>query len=680
MKDSNSNKLLLPIKILTLVAAVALWVRLTQIQIVMHNHYDQIAKKQHAEQIELLLPRGRMYDRNGVVLAMSVPRSYSYGAHPKNIKNPLALATALSDATGIEKGYYLRRLNSQSNFVWVARQLEGETAKKVHEIKGLIEEWETRRSYPFQYITPKAVGFTDRDGVGIAGLELIYNQDLKSIAGWADILMYPFTNLNHNSTSANIKPLPGANLVLTFDSVIQQIAVRELRLAVDKWDALNGMVIIMLPRTGEILALASTPDFNPNNPGAYPPEARREKNVVDMYEPGSMFKIVPLAAALKSGISPKHKVFCEYGEYQVGSLIINDSRKHGWLTLEDIIVYSSNIGVAKIDKMLGAERLFDNARSFGFGCPTGVEIPAEVNGMLPAAVDWDETLLATIGYGQGVAVSSIQLACAYSAIANDGILLKPQIVKAEIHPSGKIVNKKPVKIREVISKEKADIVTNILIQVVERGTGKTAKIEGVTIAGKTSTAQKPISKKLGYSEEKFISGFIGYTVEEPRVLCLVILDEPKGQHAGSVVAAPVFQSIMKQVILIVNARYRALAGPVKKQTPLEEEYCVLPNFLNMSRGQSLTLLKEIDTDYRFEGTGERIVGQFPYPGQVCSDKDTIVLYTDDPSAVKFDLEGLNVRQATKLLIAAGYTVKVKGEGLVETVSFAGKNCILYAKL
>lgn len=677
--DSLSPKTrLIPLALFVLIAGLVLVARLFQIQVILHPRYDQIAAKQHEDRVELLLPRGRICDRRGVILGLNMPRSYSYAVHPRDVKEPAALAGKLARLTGMKKRRFLKRLKSESNFVWLIRQLDSEKAQALKDIPELIEEWETRRFYPFLENTPKAVGFTDRDGRGIAGLELVYNEELSSIPGWENLTAEGSNSQIRNPIGAAVKPIPGANLILTFDNVIQNIVSREIKTAVRYWRAKGGMAIVMLPRTGEILAMVSTPEFDPNSPGDFSHSARRTRNVVNMFEPGSVFKLTPLVAALRYGISPSYEIYCENGRYKVGRCWIKDVKPHGTLTLENIIVYSSNIGVAKIDKIVGAENLYKAARDLGFGCPTGIEIPAEVSGILIPPTQWDENLLATIGFGQGVSVSALQIACAYGAIANDGVIMKPIIVKAEIHSNGRCLYPKPVRVRRVASRKLAEQVSDILVQVVKRGTGTAAQIEGFTIAGKTSTAQKPISKELGYSDEDFISAFIGFTLEEPRLLCIVLVDEPKNQHHGGMVAAPVFKKIMKQVIPIIAAEQRSLTGPVEYFPKVREHYQETPDFVNMTPDEALELLEKQNTPFKLEGAGAKITAQIPYPGQMFVPGDTLTLYAHSIDA-KPRLKGLTVRQAAKRLISAGYTVKIHGAGTVQSASFTGKNCTLYAK-
>ncbi|NQS98143.1 MAG: PASTA domain-containing protein [candidate division Zixibacteria bacterium] len=678
MESVSFKTRLIPLALFVVLSGIILIARLFQIQVILHPRYDRIAAKQHEDKVELLLPRGRIYDRRGVILGLNVPRSYSYAVHPGDVKEPLALAGELARLTGMKKQYFLQRLRSESDFVWLIRQLDSEKAQRLRNVPELIEEWETRRFYPFLTNTPKAVGFTDRDGKGIAGLELVYDEELSSIPGWENLPPDKSDNYANSPIGAAVKPIPGANLILTFDNVIHNIVSREINNAVNDWRAKAGMALVMLPRTGEILSMVSTPAFDPNSPGDFIHPDRRIKNIVDMFEPGSVFKIVPLIAALRSGISPSYKIHCENGRYKVGDCWIKDTPPRGTLSLEDIIVYSSNIGIAKIDSIVGAENLYETARDLGFGCPTGIEIPAEVSGILTPPAQWDENLLASIGFGQGVSVSALQIACAYGAIANDGVIMKPRIVKAEIHPNGRCLYSQPVKVRRAASRKVAEQATDILVQVVKRGTGTVAQMTTVTIAGKTSTAQKPISKELGYSDEKFISAFIGYTLEEPRLLCLVVIDEPKDRHYGGLVAAPIFKNIMKQVIPIIAAEQRDLMGPVEYSPKAEEHRLEAPDFVNMILEEALILLKKQNTPFKLEGSGEKITAQIPYPGQMFIPGDTITVFAHLTDA-KPKLKGLTVRLAAKRLISAGYSVKIHGAGIVQSASFSGKNCTLYAK-
>ena len=678
-KSTNGHEKRLAVLVLfVFTGGLLLFGRLFQVQILLHNYYSGIASKQHNDRVKLELPRGRIFDRRGAILSLDIPRSYSFGVHPRQVGNRNSLAYSMAKATGAGKSFYLRKLNSDANFIWLERQLDQDKAKPLMSINELVKKCETKRYYPFSKHTPKSLGFTDRDCKGIAGLEEIYNDELDSTPGWETVLEDAFGEQFENPVYSRIDPVPGSDLVLTFDNVIQELVCRELAAAVEDYQAIGGMAIVMLPRTGEILAMASLPDFDPNDPGKYSNANRREKNVVDIFEPGSTFKLVPALAALEKGMPLKRWIDCGNGKYKVGKHTIKDVHKHKSLTFEDVIVNSSNVGTARIARWVGADNLYLTARNFGFGSPTGIEFPGEARGILSNPKKWDKYQLATIGIGQGVSVTAIQLACAYSAIANDGVMMKPRIVSSISNSSGEIESILPIQVRRVTKRKIAEKLTNVLVNVVERGTGKAARISGLKIAGKTGTAQKPMQDQRGYSEDKFVSTFIGYTIDEPRLLCMVILDEPKGQHYGGVVSAPVFKNIMEKAYPIISAEQDQYQGPIFNSIKSDELVLKTPDLINLPREDVSLILKKRKMISEFIGEGEKITSQLPLPGSVISEKDTLFLFATQAED-KIKLKDFPVREAVKKLINAGYTVKVIGSGLVKSAKFDGAKCTIYCQ-
>lgn len=662
--------------IIALLLSGAVLARLFQIQIVMHSHYSAIAEDQHKDRVPIKLPRGRIFDRRGEVLALDIPRSYSYGVHPKRIKNKKALAKKLSNAMGHSPAYYMDKLTSGQRYVWLFRQLDADGAAKVRKIEGLIEQYEVKRCYPFGRQTPKAIGFTNRDCIGASGLEMLYENSLASTAGWEFVLEDALGNQAKNAVDPMEPPVPGHDVVTSIDYIIQNFAAQELRATVQKYDAKGGFVIVMLPRTGEILAICSEPSMDPNSASGYSTKTQREISVVDMYEPGSTFKAATLLSAIKCGIPLGRQIDCSKS-IKVGSHSINDVHANKILTVEEVIIQSSNIGTGRLAMMAGADSLYKTARDMGFGAPTGVEIPGEARGNLPGPKVWDQYLRATLGIGQGLSCTGLQLASAYASIAADGILMKPRIVRAVIGEDNEVVFNPPKSVRRVASREQMETVTDVLVRVVEEGTGKSAKIDGVKIAGKTGTAQKydPALKK--YSDEKHWASFIGYTVEEPRILCLVAIDEPLSEHYGGSVAAPCFKSIMERAIPIVTAEQRSQMGPqMHGDYPLDE--CLeLPEMMNLPKDDAKAILNGAGIIVFISGEGTRITGQYPLPGSFIAEGDTVYLNAEESDGGSPIVQGLPSREAAKQLIAAGFDVQIAGNGVVQRAEFIEGKCYLY---
>ena len=344
--------------------------------------------------------------------------------------------------------------------------------------------------------------------------------------------------------------------MLTLDEVIQFIAEYHLTKQVEKYKADSGMAVVMDPNSGEIYAMANVPQFNPNNYNKFAPETRKNNIVVSSYEPGSIFKPIVAAAALDKGIAQPHdKFFCENGSFKIGGKNIGEASGHkfGSLSVQEIIAKSSNIGAIKIAQKLGKDSFYEYIRKFGFGEKANIRLPGVSSGLLGKRNNWNERSLASISFGQEIAVTPLQMVVALSAIANGGILMEPHITKALMRDGKIIKENKPKKIRRVISEKTSQQMMEILKLVVESGTGKKAAIEGFEVAGKTGTAQKYIAEIQSYSKTEFISSFIGYApAHAPRLAILVMIDNPKGLHWGGVVAAPVFLEIAKKSLRHLN--------------------------------------------------------------------------------------------------------------------------------
>ena len=677
MSKENTNIRFIPFFIFVFIAGALILARLFQVQVLLHKPYAEIAERQHVNRIPLELPRGKIYDRRGTVLGLTIPRSYSYGVHPRNVRDHRTIAANLAKVSGKPVSYFNRRMNSNSNFVWLLRQQDVETAEVLADIPDLVIQAEARRYYPLGNHTPKVVGFTNRDCKGVAGLEMLYDSTLTSKKGWEFVLEDARGNQAVNSVNPGIAPVPGADLILTFDNVIQNLVSRELEEAIDFWDARGGYAIVMLPRTGEILGMASYPPCDPNHPDQASLDAQRIRNVVDAYEPGSTFKIVPMLAALKKGIPLNRKIDCNNGSIKIGTHWIHDVHRYKILTAAEVLINSSNIGIGKIAALAGDKLLYETARDLGFGTYTGIEIPGESRGNIPSPADWDEYLRATIGMGQGISCSGIQLTAAYSAIAAGGILLQPRVIRDVLTPQGGSSNTEPQVVRRAASKDDADALTEILVRAVESGTGKAAQINGLTIAGKTGTAQKYDRELQKYSDDQFIASFIGYTVDEPRVLCFIAIDEPQRDHYGGIVAAPVFKKIMEKAVPVAASEQREHFGPSRRPQRIDKNQIVIEDFINITIERASAHLQKKRIPFNINGGGKTVFSQFPLPGSYFTVRDTVELYTIDPQDLASELKGLNTRQAVKKVLAAGYSVKIQGSGIVQRAEFKNNRCTLF---
>ena len=523
-------------------------IKLSLIHIFHSQYLTKLALKQHNVYLELPAQRGIIYDRNLKPLVVNV-RSYSLFAVPKEIKNKKETAAVLSNILNLDRDFISKRISSRKHFAWMARKVSDKVVKDIKElnIDGLYFMKENRRSYPAGTLFSHAMGFTDIDSKGLEGIELFFNKYLEGKSGYAFFVRDAHQNALRLENSDKL-PVDGYDLVLTIDQVIQYIAEAALDDAFRKYHAKGASIVVMDPNTGEILALANRPTFDPNNVQSVPAENRRNRAICDFFEPGSVYKIVTAAAALEEkAFSEEDKIFCENGKYKVANHILHDHRPHGWLTFSEVIQQSSNIGVTKIAQQMGMEKVYSYSRVFGFGSLTGLTLPGETQGMLKPLNAYSKTSIGAVPMGQEVGVTALQLVCAISVIANGGSYFKPYILKRIKDKYDETIEEfKPVCLRRVISDEASARLRKILAGVVENGTGQMAKSKDYQFAGKTGTAQK-IDHNGGYSHSTFYASFIGFApAENSKLAIAVVVDEPHPYYYGGVVSAPVFKEVAEK--------------------------------------------------------------------------------------------------------------------------------------
>ena len=493
--------------------------------------------------------RGTIYDRDMKPQAFNLPCDSLY-ASPRQIKDKEKAIQALREILGLDYGYLKNRLSKDKGFVWVSRKLAPEKVRAIKslKLKGLDFIRESKRCYPNKSLASQEIGFAGLDNTGLEGIELAYNDYLKGEPGWAQVLRD--SRQNRLLWEKMILPKDGADIVLTIDEFIQFVAERELERAYKTFRAKGASVIVMNPHTGEVLAMANRPGYDPNHPQSASLDSRRNRAICDMFEPGSVFKIVTASAALEEKrFNEADRFFCENGAYRVANHILHDHHPHGWLTFSGVFAESSNIGTTKIAQGLGADAVYKYASAFGFGRTLGIDIAGEIPGVLKEPKVWSKTSIGAVPIGQEVGVTALQLASAISVIANGGVLMRPYIVKAIQGADGGLIKEfEPQVIRKVISPETAERVRDILVMATEEGTGKSARVEDFKTAGKTGTAQK-IEPNGAYSHSKYIASFIGFApADDPLIAVVVTVDEPRPAYFGGVVAAPVFKRIAQDAI------------------------------------------------------------------------------------------------------------------------------------
>jgi cell division protein FtsI (penicillin-binding protein 3) len=543
---------------LLIVAGVALlWMtaifgRLGYLQLVRHSEYLVRAQRQQQRTIEITPKRGAIYDRNMHPLAMSVPVESAFAVPSEIGDNKGMVARLISNVLGVPRDVLEARMESGGSFVWILRKLPPDKAEAVRalNLKGVYLQTENQRYYPKRELAAHVVGFVDLDEKGLGGIE--YALD-STIRGKSEKIVVMADARQRWFDGGAAQKDQGANVVLTIDEKIQYIAERELATAIGSTHALAGTVIVQNPNNGAILALANWPKFNPNSPTAVKSEERMDRAVSAIYEPGSTFKLITLAAAFDQDLTKPDEVFdCENGSVIVAGHRIHDHKAFGLLTVSDILAKSSDVGAIKIALRLGAPKFYDYIRAFGFGQQTGVELPGESRGLLKKIENWSGVSIGSISMGQEIGVTPMQLVTAVSAIANGGSLYKPHVVAQmrrgdQVLPlTGALAPSEP---KEVIRQETAATLRRLMEGVVLDGTGTKARLDGWTAAGKTGSAQKIDPATGRYSPTQLIASFTGFApINDPAVTILVSLDSPVGQHEGGQVAAPVFKRIAEQVL------------------------------------------------------------------------------------------------------------------------------------
>ena len=549
---------------LSLAAALAIISgRLFSLQVHQHPRLVEAANRQYRRLVPLVSRRGTIYDRNGREFAGSL-RVSSIFAQPPQVENRGRAASDLAKALNLPSQKVLERLKSDKPFVWIKRRVSPEEATAVSQLglRGIASIAESRRFYPKQELGAHLLGFVGMDDRGLEGLELQYDDCLAGKPKWVvreqDALGRPIFREEAGEAQ-------GCDLYLTIDEVIQYVTERELEAAVAKSQASSGTAIVMDPLTGEILALANYPTFNPNHYAEASSFARRNRAVADYYEPGSAFKIVVGAAALEERlVRPGDRLNGEDGAIEVGGITIHDHERFGIITFSEVLTHSSNVGAIKVSMRLGKSLYYDYISGFGFGNLTGIDLPGETPGRIRRPKDWSVLSLASLSIGQELSVTPLQMLVAVSAVANGGTLVRPYVARLVKAADGRIVRQgSPVQLRRVITEGTARTLTNILKGVVTDGTGKAAAVQGFEVAGKTGTSQKLERATGRYSRQKVVASFVGFIpAEQPRLAIIVVIDEPKILQWGGSIAAPTFREIARESLKYLRIS-PAAGGPFR---------------------------------------------------------------------------------------------------------------------
>src|SRR2546428_4757807 len=555
---------LLMVAVLAMLWMGATLARLGYLQLICYSDYLARAQRQQQRIVEISPKRGAIYDRNMRELAMSVQVESCF-AVPAEIANPEMAARLLSGVLGLPPEEIETRLSTSRAFVWIARKLSPEKARRVAalNLKGIYFQKENQRFYPKRELAAHVLGYVDIDEKGLAGVEYELNDQIRTKPGRVLVLGDARRRLlesreNTQDTSASV--------VLTLDEKIQYIAEKELSAAIAETHAIAGTILIENPGNGELLAVANWPRFNPNTAKDTPPEMMMDRAVSALYEPGSTFKIITLAAALQEGITrPDEVVDCQNGAIYTAGHRIRDHKPFGLLPVSQVLAQSSDVGAIKIALWLGAPKFYDYIRAFGFGAPTGIDLPGESKGILRRVENWTPISVGSISMGQEVGVTPVQLITAVSAIANGGLIYRPHVVK-ELRREGQPlpVEEVPTRTepRRAVSAKTAATLRWMLEGVVREGTGKLARLDGWTAAGKNGSAQQIDPATGRYSATQLIASFTGFApLNSPAVTILISLDSPVGLHEGGQVAAPGFKRIAEQVLPYLDVPRDVPIGP-----------------------------------------------------------------------------------------------------------------------
>ena len=646
--SDTATRVLILAAILT-VAFAGLAGRLGWLMIVKHGELAALAERQYSRTIALQGARGPIVDRHGAPLATSTPAE-SLFAQPRGIGDPVRLAAALAPIVDVPARDLHAQLTSGKGFVWLRRKLPPAVAARVRALNepglGFLDE--PLRLYPNRELAAHVLGFEGVDG-GLEGVERAWNEALAGTPGRA-IVGRDALGREIAAQQILTPPAPGRGVMLTLDQTIQYLAEREIDAAYRRTHARAAMAIAMDPRSGDVLALALRPTFNPN---AFLDVASREvwrnRAVTDPFEPGSTFKVILAAAALEEGVvRPDDRIWAENGQLTIAKTIIHDWKKFGWLSFSEVLQNSSNVGSMKVGLALGRDRYHHYMTAFGFGAPTGIGLPGESRGLLRDPQRWSPLSLPTMSIGQEVSVTALQMLAAFGAVANGGTLMQPRLVKAEFDADGRELRRlEPRAVRQVVSPETARTLSRMLVEVVEHGTGHLAAVGGYDVGGKTGTAQKLDSTTRRYSRAPGVLSFVGFVpADEPRLVLLVLLDEPKNEKWGSEAAAPIFAAIAAPVLRYLEVPPRdatpiqIVTGPGADDTPRVQLVSttaapvggVMPDVRGRRLRQALATLEPLGVGVQVDGRG-RVAQQSPAPGERL-DPDAVARLTLSPDSAR----------------------------------------------
>ena len=654
-------------------AFVAFWMlgvsaRLVQLQVTRHDKLVARARQQQQDAIETSPTRGPVLDRDERELARTVDTTSVFIApdeFKKDKKETEAQVTATIDCTaqslssllGLDQKTVFDQINEAKNngrrFLWIARRIAPDKAELLEkmELAGVHTRKEPKRYYPNGSLAANVLGFVGLDGNGLAGIEQVYNE---KIVGEPGKIFIEKDSLGRAYESTEVLGRPGQSIILTIDQSIQYQAEVALTAAIEQSGAKAGTAIVLDPHTGDILALANAPTFDPNDVGAATPAARANWALQNIYEPGSTFKIVAFSAAIEKGLAkPTDHIDCQMGSITVAKRLIHDHHPFGDLTLADALAKSSNVAAIKLGLRVGDPTMFEYITRFGFGSRTGIELPGETAGLVRPLSRWQPSSIGSVAIGQEVGVTPLQMVAAFGALANDGVRIAPHLIR-EIRDANGLATYRPnPEQHRVISKETASALRGMLEGVTLNGTAKKAQLDGYTAAGKTGTAQKIDPKTRTYSTTKFVASFVGFApVNNPAVVIIVVIDEPGGSYHGGDVAAPVFRQIAEQILPEMGV----LPDTDFKNPELVAVAVQTPAQISQQRKEEQSRVNEARQEETRKSTMPQVTARDNRGGEI------VYAVATNNAILMPDLRGRSVRDVARACSQLGMQVEARGEG------------------
>lgn len=657
--------------------------KLVQLQLIKGPEYRERAKRQHESKMAIAASRGNIYDRNGKLLATTI-KIISVAVDPTLIEDKNNICTFLAKITNRSKFDFIQKIDQadkkDKSFTWLVRGIEAYKANELKKIKdkGLIIIEESKRLFPYGTIGSQIIGLTDTDNKGIAGIEKAYDSTLIGKNGFIYRYRDARGDLRYAANLPKQEAQNGKNLQLTIDIDLQRVVEAALQRGMDRSQAEAGTVICIRPKTGEILAMASYPVFDPHKPGKTSFSGMRMRGITDTYEPGSTFKMITAAAALQEGICDENTMFEGYGGTATfKSFTIHDVHGMGRVTFRKAMEQSSNIILSEVANRMEDKKFYKYIRDFGFGIPTGIDLPGEVSGRIQKPENFNAGSKRYMGHGYGLSCTALQLVNAYATIANQGNMMKPFIVnKIFDNSTNYFVTINPQKVRSVISPNTATRLANIGVGIVDSGSGKQTIISGLRIAGKTGTSQQIENGQ--YSKSNYNASFVGfYPAEDPQVAVLALVDRPRGSIYGGTNAAPIFKDVATSLIAMYPEFAKSIQYKNNQIIAKQSDSILVPSINGMQLSEAKKMVATLGLNLKSEASDGLVFSQFPKEGSKVPAKTTInvtVIAMSRAVGVKDSLKkdenmkhnvlGLSMRRAVAILQKSGVYSKVLGQGKV----------------